>query len=126
MFTIPRENRTIPFLISIGGIVLSWFLFRESLPWIAERILIVGLLNGIALAITRFEKMSLHVYACVLVSVLWIPQFSGFTFILLPLIVWARLELKAHTWIQMIMGAAAGLILGCMIGYIGKNFEFNI
>ena len=115
IFTIPRKNRMIPFGISLLCLSIAWYLYIDLYPWMGERILFVLILNGIAFLLTQWEKLSLHVFAICSVSILWLPNWQGSVFILLPLILWARIQLKAHSnfqlWLGGIVGLAAALIL---------------
>lgn len=115
IFTIPRKNRMIPFGISLLCLSIAWYLYRDLYPWMGERVLFVLILNGIAFLLTQWEKLSLHVFAICSVSVLWLPHWQAGVLVLLPLIIWARLQLNAHThfqlWIGGIVGLTAALIL---------------
>jgi hypothetical protein len=115
IFTIPREKRMIPFGISIFCLGLTWFLFRDIYPWLSERIIWVLILNSVAFFVTQWEKLSLHVYALCAVTVLWIPYWMACFIFLLPMVLWARIRLKAHSnwqlWLGGLMGVGTALLI---------------
>ena len=117
IFTIPREMRMVPFGISLFCLGLTWWLFQDTYPWIADRVIGVLLLNSVAFLVTQWEKLSLHVYAVCAVSVLWIPYWMSGLILLLPLVLWARIRLKAHTNWQLWLGGIMGIGMAIMIQF---------
>lgn len=115
LFTIPREKRMIPFLFSLSCLCLSWFLIQESHPWAAQRLIHVFLLNLTAFLLTQREKVSLHVLGITAVTVLWYPGEMTWVGLALPVVVWARKELKAHTPFQLWAGGIAGALVALVI-----------
>jgi hypothetical protein len=115
IFTIPRENRMIPFGISIFCLGLTWYLFQDIYPWLSERIIWVLLLNSVAFFVTQWEKLSLHVYALCALTVLWIPYWMACLIFLLPMVLWARIRLKAHSTWQLWLGALMGVSTAVLI-----------
>lgn len=115
LFTIPREKRMLPFLFSLSGLGLSWFLIQETHPWAAQRLVHVFLLNLIAFLVTQREKISLHVLGITAVTILWFPVDWAWIGLTLPVVVWARIELKAHTPFQLWIGGIAGALIALLI-----------
>jgi hypothetical protein len=115
IFTIPRKNRMIPFGISLLCLSIAWYLYLDPYAWMGERILFVLILNGIAFLFTQWEKLSLHVFAICSVSILWLPNWQGSILLLLPLILWARIQLKAHSNFQLWLGAIVGVVAALIL-----------
>jgi hypothetical protein len=107
-FSIPKEKRYVPFLISLVILISVWYYLRESYPDLSAKILQIFILNTIAFFVTFKEKVSLHVYGLISLSILWFPTFGASIILFLPLVVFARMELKAHTNFQLMAGGILG------------------
>jgi len=111
-----RERRTVPFLIGIV-VYLIGALIIEALgaPRIASAFMICYALNTFfVMLITFVWKISVHVTSlggpiAALYVVFGSPMLM--LLILLPLLMWSRVTLKAHTPMQTVAGAALGFFL---------------
>jgi len=122
-----RSERFTPFLIVLGYYVMAYVLTLELtgivIP-VLYRSLMLGLVISIliGLIITSRFKLSMHLLAIggVLASVISVGVLNGTTdidwiaFIIIAagLLAWSRLELKAHTLIEVYVGFAVGFL--CM------------
>jgi len=116
IFANPREQRHGIYILAsvlgaIGCGVLWWFGAPELLAvtFTAGLIAIV-----IFTTINYFWKISLHtafMAAAVVVLIMVYGAAAAWTFVLLPLVAWARMELKQHSWAQLAAGAILALII---------------
>ena len=124
IFANPREQRHGIYILAsvlgaIGCGVLWWFGAPELLAvtFTAGLIAIV-----IFTTINYFWKISLHtafMAAAVVVLIMVYGAAAAWTFVLLPLVAWARMELKQHSWAQVVTGAilAAVIVVGVFWGF---------
>ncbi len=124
IFANPREQRHGIYILAsvlgaIGCGVLWWFGAPELLAvtFTAGLIAIV-----IFTTINYFWKISLHtafMAAAVVVLIMVYGAAAAWTFVLLPLVAWARMELKQHSWAQLAAGAilAAVIVVGVFWGF---------
>ncbi len=123
-FTNPRQQRNIVYLsASILGAIgcgLMWYLD-------APELLAVAFTAGLAAivvftGINYFWKISLHtafMAAAVTVAIIVYGVIVIWTLLLLPLVAWARIELKQHSPAQVVTGGAlaAAIVAGVFWGY---------
>jgi membrane-associated phospholipid phosphatase len=76
--------------IAILGVFMMGFMFLVTLRW---------KISGHATAVTAFSSLCTLLFG----------GLGGFTFLLVPLVIWARLRLRRHTVRQTIAGMALGL-----------------
>lgn len=125
-----RRRRTAPFLVALAAYVSALVLVLlwdgTAQPLVAA-ILATSLLNGVILmAITWRWKISIHAANVGgFVSVLWFaavtwpevpmpllhPGWTASLILLVPLVMWARVRVQAHTQAQVWAGALFGLLL---------------
>jgi hypothetical protein len=113
-----REQRFVPLFFGLACTILSFlflYLLHASFALIATMISVI-VACGIALAVTRYWKISLHLIGlagAVTVCVLLYGPHLLLLAPLVPLVAWARWEVRAHTVLQAIAGTllAVGVTL---------------
>jgi len=114
-----RMRRIIPFLVSVAGYLVAWGLLRRlESPKIVYVLMWIYAFNTlIATGITYYWKISIHGMAfggpVAALGVAFSVQFFWLALIA-PVIVYARVKLKAHSVWQVI----AGLLMGFVLTYI--------
>jgi len=111
-----REERTVPYLVSILFTALtSGLLGLLDTPAIFVAMMLVYLGNTVFLLMVNFWwKMSAHLMGATgpLTILLWKAGFWALPLFLLPLAVaWARIRLKVHTPAQVVAGGLSGILL---------------
>lgn len=98
----------------VCAVVVAWL---GSLRELALGLALSALLIGLAMAVSRWCRLSLHlafaVYAAMLLSGIdWRIAIGGFLFA--ALLAWSRLALQRHTPRDLLVGAAAGVLSGAL------------
>ncbi len=111
-----RQERTIPYLISLGCIALAAvLLYLVHAPVLILLFLIIYFINTFVITLVNLIwKMSAHTMGAATPLVVLSWQFGLFTlplYLLLILVGWARLRLGVHTPAQVVVGAVSGIIL---------------
>lgn len=119
-----RSIRSVLYLISIVSIGLGGFYFFNEIYFETYRVfLVIYLVNLVAALGINFKwKASVHVGSLVTASILlsWLGTFDA-TGVLpivialiiisfLPLLAWARIQLKVHSWFEILLGVVTGFI----------------
>lgn len=114
----PREQRTrIYLLASALAVVGCIVVFVLEAPELLRAAFVSGLIAIVVfMAINLFWKISLHtafVAASVTILIIVYGSMAAWTLVLLLLVVWARLEMKLHSWVQVAAGAllAAAIVV---------------
>jgi len=111
-----REQRTRPYLVAVGcyGLGLALLLLVKA-PFAVWGLMWCYAVNTVIIALVNLRwKMSAHTMGVAgalagLTYVLGVAVLP--TYVLIPVVAWARLRLGAHTLAQVIAGACAGLAL---------------
>lgn len=122
-----REQRSLMFIVSIlfaSAYVISLFFFHG--PYILY-FLTIGVIFGIAFIsiVNRKIKASIHTAAITALVLPLAISYGNYYYLLLfliPLIVWARLKTKRHTFIEIFAGGTIGGILSLSLYYITRIF----
>ncbi len=109
-----KDERTVPYLM---GVTLSLVAFYTAnyfnLPVIIKAMWIIFVFNSvISVIVNSYWKISAHAQgiATLLAFVLWFSYpHAAVVFVLLIMIGWARIVLKKHTPLQVVIGALFGL-----------------
>jgi membrane-associated phospholipid phosphatase len=123
-FANPREQRNVVYILASAlgalGCGIMWYLD-------APELLVVTFTAGLAsivvfMGINYFWKISLHtafMAASVAVIIMVYGATAAWTLVFLPLMAWARIELKQHSIAQVISGGllAAIIVAGVFWGY---------
>ena len=123
-FANPREQRnSIYVLASLVGAIGCGILWYFKAPELLAVAFTAGLISIIVfMAINYFWKISLHTgftAASVAVAIMVYGVTAAWSVIFLPLVGWARIELKQHTLGQVIAGGllAAAIVSGVFWGF---------
>ncbi|MBN1279522.1 MAG: hypothetical protein JW989_07110 [Chlorobiaceae bacterium] len=111
-----REQRFLPLLVLIGVNVLGYeFMQQLDAPRLLSGILLFNAVNTVLiLLITLQWKISIHLFTLTSSIALLILQFGNamlFLFVLVPLLMWSRMYLKAHNFMQTLVGGIIGFVL---------------
>ena len=111
-----KEERITPLLLGIGYAVLGFLLLHiQEANMLIKGLMFCTITNTIViLLITRYWKISIHAMGISgLLSVLWIHgiEYALIMFIILFLVAFSRVILKAHTVAQVTIGSILGLTL---------------
>jgi membrane-associated HD superfamily phosphohydrolase len=124
IFANPREQRHgIYILASVLGVIGCGVLWYFGAPELLAVTFTAGLIAIVIFTtINYFWKISLHtafMAAAVVVLVMVYGAAAAWTFVLLPPVAWARMELKQHSWAQVATGAilAAVIVVGVFRGF---------
>lgn len=123
-FTTPREQRSVVYLLASAlgaiGCGILWYL---KTPELLKITFITGLIAIIVfMVINYFWKISLHtafMAASVTLVIVVYGACSVWTILFLPLVAWARIELKQHSITQV---AAGGLIAAVIVAGVFWGF----
>ena len=111
-----REQRFIPLLVLVAVNVLGYeFMKQLHPPRLLTGILLFNAVNTVfILLITLQWKISIHLFTFTSSAALLFMQFGNrslFILLLLPLLMWSRIFLKAHNFAQTLAGGIFGFIL---------------
>lgn len=118
IFISPREQRSRIYLLAIGCAVIGYIIliiFRA--PDLLKATFLAGLIAVVLFMATNlFWKISLHmafITASVAVLIIVYDTAAAWTIIFIPLIAWARLEMRLHTPAQVFAGGllAASVVI---------------
>jgi membrane-associated phospholipid phosphatase len=118
-----RQQRYFPYLFTIfcNVIILATMLLGLA-PSLLIYLLIAGILQGLIMfGINMRWKISAHSAGIANFSVFLLFLFGSFALpviFLIPMMIWARVRLKRHTFLQTLAGASMGiLVLGLFLIY---------
>jgi membrane-associated phospholipid phosphatase len=123
-FTNPREQRNVVYILAAAlgaiGCGLLWYLDAPELLAVTFTAGLVSIV--VFMGINYFWKISLHTAftaASVTVIIMAYGATAAWTFVFLPLMAWARIELKQHSIAQVVTGGllAAIIVVGVFWGY---------
>lgn len=110
MYVSNREQRPLLFFVAIPPMVFgALYFYIRGLNMLSALLLLMLAESLILLAITFKWKISLHVSGLTFpLTFMWVKgSISVLTgFVLLPLLMWARVRMGAHSWAQVIASAA--------------------
>ena len=110
-----REQRFLPLLVMVGVNFLGYELMQQiEAPRIFTGILLFNAVNTVLiLLITLQWKISVHLLTLASSIALLYLQFGAVAFWLLflvPVLMWSRVYLKAHTFMQTLVGSLIGFL----------------
>ncbi|MDZ7838673.1 MAG: hypothetical protein U5N58_12385 [Actinomycetota bacterium] len=117
-----RENRIRPLIVALISYIMGFFiLYVLEAPLFLKGIFAVSIVNGLILTtITYFWKISFHTSWITVIAITFYILFGYWMLLLLlliPFIGWARVTIKRHTIMQ--------VILGSVISAIGTTFIYS-
>lgn len=120
-FELNRELRNAVYLTGVISFSLGTVVFgsqiRTNIDWFNLSMVLAILWGGLFLVNRFFEKVSLHVTMFTFMLVLLAGQVNmaySLAMAVLPLIIWARIKLNKHEWIEVMWGLALGLAVGLL------------
>jgi len=129
IFVSELKERPKHFIAGIVGYVISTIIFLgKNLTYYAIFSLTSLFIALITLVITFKWKISIHMIGfCTPLMLLSIVSKGLFlpSLILTPILMWARVEVKAHKWTQVIAGAALGTFGTLTFTFILEGLFFN-
>jgi len=111
-----REQRFMPLLVLVGVNALGYeFIQQVHAPRLLTGILLFNAINMILiLLITLQWKISIHLFTLTSSIALLFVQFGSvalWLLLLMPVLMWSRIFLKAHNFMQTLIGGIVGFIL---------------
>lgn len=110
-----RRLRIGPLLASLGGFIVLFFLSLVYGLRVFSLLSFAYVCNTIVtLAITLRWKISIHLYGLTGPITFLVVVYDGFNwvwFLLVPIVAWARLRLRAHSVSQVFVGGVLGVLL---------------
>lgn len=124
IFVNPRRQRTgIYLLATVLGAIGCFVLIYFQAPDLLKVTFIAGLGAIVAFTVINFFwKISLHtafMAASVTVLIIVYGVAGAWTLVLLPLVAWARIDMKLHSPMQV---AAGGLLAAAIVGVVFQSF----
>jgi len=127
-----KKERVLPLffinLSMLAGFAILSFIQFDKLFYTIYLIYLIGL--TVLSLITIFWKISFHTSYATIFFIIFITiygKWAIFSVVLIPVMVWARVELKRHTIAQALSGVMITSLISLMVLYIGglaRNFYF--
>jgi membrane-associated phospholipid phosphatase len=118
IFINPRKQRTRIYVLAtclgVAGVIVLYFTQAPKLMFVT---FVTGLISiAMFMFINLYWKISLHtgfIASAVTITIIVNGGHYSFLVVLVPLVGWARLDMKLHSWPQVAAGAllAAGIVL---------------
>jgi membrane-associated phospholipid phosphatase len=108
-----REQRFLPLLVLVGVNALGYELMKQlGAPRFLSGILFFNAVNTVFILLVTLQwKISIHLFSYTSsVALLYLQSGSAALWLLLlvPLLMWSRIELKAHNFMQTLVGGGIG------------------
>ena len=119
-----REQRTWPFLFGLTSVcaaIAAMMMFNAPREILA--VAVTSMVGGLVLfALTRITKPSMHTATVAGSTVMLVIHFGPYTLpilILIPLVGWGRMKVRAHTLHHVVLGGATGALAAAILfGFI--------
>lgn len=111
-----REQRFLPLLVLTGVNVLGYeFMQQLHAPRLLTGILLFNAVNTVLILLVTLQwKISIHLFtltSCIALLFLVLGHPALWLFALVPLLMWSRIQLKAHNFMQTLVGAIIGFAI---------------
>ena len=111
-----REQRFLPLLVLIAVNALGYeFMKQLHPPRLLTGILLFNAVNTVFILLVTLQwKISIHLFTFSSSVGLLFMQFGAVSLwllLLVPLLMWSRIELKAHNFMQTLVGATVGFVV---------------
>jgi len=111
-----REQRFLPLLVLTGVNVLGYeFMQQLDAPRLLSGILLFNAVNTVLILLVTLQwKISIHLFTLSSGIALLFLQFGSgalFLCVLVPVLMWSRIYLKAHNFMQTLVGGIIGFVL---------------
>ncbi len=127
-FVSDRRFRIGPLLASLGGFIVLFFLSLIYSLRVFNLLSFAYVCNTIVtIAVTMKWKISIHLYGLTGPLTFLVMVYDGFYwlwFLLVPIVAWARLRLRAHSLSQVIVGGVLGVFLTYLEIIVYNNLLF--
>jgi len=122
-----REQRFLPLLVMIAVNFLGYELMQQlEAPRIFTGILLFNAVNTVLiLLITLQWKISIHLLSLtssIALVYLQLGDVAFWFFLLVPVLMWSRIYLKAHTFMQTLVGS----LVGFLVMYVGLKWWIGL
>jgi hypothetical protein len=124
-----REQRTLPFVVGLVSVctAIAVMLFFHAPPDVLAISMTTMIGGVILLGLTRLTKPSMHVAAVAGSAVVMVIHFGlgPYTiplFVLVPIVGWGRIKIKAHTLYHVVLGSITGTVLAIILFGLGRSF----
>ena len=111
-----REQRFLPLLVLTGVNVLGYeFMQQLHAPRLLSGILLFNAVNTVLILLVTLQwKISIHLFtltACIALLVLKFGSGMLWLMMLMPVLMWSRMYLKAHNFMQTLVGGIIGFVI---------------
>ncbi len=111
-----REQRFLPLLVLTFVNVLGYeFMLQLHAPRLLTGILLFNAVNTVLILLVTLQwKISIHLFTLTAGIALLFLKFGAVTlwlFMLVPLLMWSRIQLKAHNFMQTLVGGIIGFVI---------------
>ena len=115
-----REDRIKPLIIAIISYIMGYFvLYLLKAPLFLKSVFTISIVSSVILTtITYFWKVSFHTSWVTSVAVTFYILFGEwalFLLLLIPVIGWARVKIKRHTVMQVVLGTVISAIISLFV-----------
>lgn len=123
IFINPRQQRSRIYLLAIGCAIIGYIvLIIFDAPELLRAAFLSGLIAvTVFMIVNLFWKISLHtafITASVTVLIIVYGEAAAWTVIFVPLIAWARLEMRLHTPAQVFVGTLLSVSIVTIVFYL--------
>ncbi|RXK88502.1 phosphatase PAP2 family protein [Chlorobaculum sp. 24CR] len=111
-----REQRFLPLLVLVGVNLVGYELMKQlDAPRFLSAILLFNAVNTVFILLVTLQwKISIHLFSLTSSIALLVLSFGPLALALLcfvPLLMWSRMYLKAHNFMQTLVGSLIGFLL---------------
>lgn len=111
-----REQRFLPLLVLTFVNVLGYeFMLQLHAPRLLTGILLFNAVNTVLILLVTLQwKISIHLFTLTASVALLFLKFGAvalWLFMLVPLLMWSRIQLKAHNFMQTLVGGIIGFVI---------------
>lgn len=111
-----REQRFLPLLVLTFVNVLGYeFMLQLQAPRLLTGILLFNAVNTVLILLVTLQwKISIHLFTLTAGIALLFLKFGAvalWLFMLVPLLMWSRIQLKAHNFMQTLVGGIIGFVI---------------
>jgi len=111
-----REQRFLPLLVLVGVNMVGYELMKQiDAPRFLSAILLFNAVNTVFILLVTLQwKISIHLFSLTSSIALLVLSFgvqSLWLLLFVPLLMWSRIHLKAHNFMQTLVGSLIGFLL---------------
>ncbi len=122
-----REKRLKPILVIFSWLAVSIVILYLvhaplAMPFLISAVLAQIVFLGIITVLWKISFHSATIMSAATIAILLCSQFAWETSALVPLVGWARIRLKRHTFMQVVAGYLAGYVGAISVFYFIKHY----